>query len=156
MQVDGYGYPVKPVGLICSSFRPSDDSTIFSFLIPSNLFAVVSLRHSAEILREVKKENDLAQKFLALADEVEQAVKEHGIVNHPKFGKVYAYEVDGFGSYLMMDDANVPSLLALPYLEAVDVNDEVYQRTRKYILSADNPFFFKGKAGEGIGTTHWA
>lgn len=154
LQVDGYGYPVKPVGLICSSFRPSDDSTIFSFLIPANLFAVVSLRHSAEILREVKKENDLAQKFLALADEVEQAVKEHGIVNHPKFGKVYAYEVDGFGSYLMMDDANVPSLLALPYLEAVDVNDEVYQRTRKYILSADNPFFFKGKAGEGIGGPH--
>ncbi|KAF5278910.1 hypothetical protein FQR65_LT15506 [Abscondita terminalis] len=139
LQVDGYGYPVKPVGLICSSFRPSDDSTVFSFLIPSNLFAVVSLRHSAEILKEVKEENELAQKFLTLADEVEKAVKEYGIIDHPKFGKLYAYEVDGFGSYLMMDDANVPSLLALPYLEAVDVNDEVYQRTEKIYSFSKQP-----------------
>src|SRR5699024_7612735 len=114
LQVDGYGYPVNPVGLICSSFRPSDDATIFSFLIPSNLFAVVSLRQSAEILKKVKKEKRLAKKFLDLADEVEKAVEEYGIIDHPKFGKVYAFEVDGFGSFLMMDDANVPSLLALP------------------------------------------
>ncbi|QCX53860.1 glycoside hydrolase family 125 protein [Elizabethkingia sp. JS20170427COW] len=154
LQVDGYGYPVKPVGLICSSFRPSDDSTIYSFLIPSNLFAVVSLRQSAEILQTVMKETALAQQFLALADEVEKAVQQYGIVDHPQFGKVYAFEVDGFGSYMMMDDANVPSLLALPYLDAVDVKDEVYQRTRRYILSENNPFFFKGKVAEGIGGPH--
>ncbi len=154
LQVDGYGYPTKPIGLICSSFRPSDDSTIFSFLIPSNLFAVVSLRQSAEILQKVKNETEMAQKFLALANEVEQAVKDYGIVDHPKFGKVYAFEVDGFGSYMMMDDANVPSLLALPYLGAVDVKDEIYQRTRNYVLSDNNPFFFKGSAGEGIGGPH--
>lgn len=154
LQVDGYGYPVNPVGLICSSFRPSDDATIFSFLIPSNLFAVVSLRQSAEILRIVNNEADLATRMENLADEVEEAVNKYGIIDHPDHGRVYAYEVDGFGSYLMMDDANVPSLLALPYLGTLDKNDTVYKQTRKLILSEKNPFFFKGKAAEGIGGPH--
>ena len=154
LQVDGYGYPVNPVGLIVSSFRPSDDCSIFPFLIPSNLFAVTSLRQSAEILRKVKNNTVLASKMEALANEVAAAVKKYGIIDHPTHGRVYAFEVDGFGSYLMMDDANVPSLLALPYLGAVDKNDEVYQRTRAYILSDKNPFFFKGKFAEGIGGPH--
>lgn len=154
LQVDGWGYPVKPVGLICSSFRPSDDSSIFLFLIPSNLFAIKSLRQSAEILRKVKNNTTLASKMEALADEVQKAVNEYGIINHPKYGKIYAYEVDGFGSSLLMDDANVPSLLALPYLGAVDAKDETYQRTRKFVLSENNPFFFKGTAAEGIGGPH--
>src|SRR5690606_18503420 len=151
LQVDGYGYPVNPVGLICSSFRPSDDCSIFLFLIPANLFAVVSLRQSAEILRKVRNNNELAGKMESLANEVEEAVNKYGIIDHPVHGRVYAYEVDGFGSYLMMDDANVPSLLSLPYLGAVDVNDEVYQRTRRFVLSEKNPFYFKGKAAAGIG-----
>lgn len=154
LQVDGYGYPVNPVGLIVSSFRPSDDCSIFGFLIPSNLFAIVSLRQSAEILRKVKNNTTLASEMEDLANEVEAAVKQYGIIDHPTHGRVYAFEVDGFGSYLMMDDANVPSLLALPYLGAVDVNDEVYQRTRNFILSDKNPFFFKGKFAEGIGGPH--
>ncbi|WP_166334528.1 glycoside hydrolase family 125 protein [Sphingobacterium chungjuense] len=154
LQVDGWGYPVKPVGLICSSFRPSDDCTMLPFLIPSNLFAIVSLRQSAEILRKVKNNTDLAQKMEALANEVEQAVNQYGIIDHPTHGRVYAFEVDGYGSYMMMDDANVPSLLSLPYLGAVDKNDEVYQRTRKFILSEENPFFFKGTAAEGVGGPH--
>ncbi len=154
LQVDGYGYPVNPVGLIVSSFRPSDDCSIFGFLIPSNLFAIVSLRQSAEILRKVNNNTTLASEMEALANEVEAAVKQYGIIDHPTHGRVYAFEVDGFGSYLMMDDANVPSLLALPYLGAVDVNDEVYQRTRNFILSDKNPFFFKGKFAEGIGGPH--
>lgn len=154
LQVDGYGYPVNPVGLICSSFRPSDDCTIFLFLIPSNLFAMVSLRQSAEILRKVKNNSELAIKMETLADELEEAVNKYGIIDHPMYGRVYAYEVDGFGSYMMMDDANVPSLLSLPYLGAVDVNDEVYQRTRRFVLSENNPFYFKGKAAAGIGGPH--
>jgi len=154
LQVDGLGYPVNPVGLICSAFRPSDDCSIFMFLIPSNLFAVTSLRQSAEILRKVKNNSDLAGRMEALADEVEAAVNRYGIIDHPEHGRVYAYEVDGFGSYMMMDDANVPSLLALPYLGAVDVNDAVYQRTRKLVLSPKNPFFFRGTAAEGIGGPH--
>ncbi|PRD46565.1 glycoside hydrolase family 125 protein [Sphingobacterium haloxyli] len=154
LQVDGYGYPVNPVGLICSSFRPSDDCSIFLFLIPSNLFAVVSLRQSAQILRKVKNNTELATKMEALANEVEDAVNKYGIIDHPVHGRVYAYEVDGFGSYMMMDDANVPSLLSLPYLGAVDINDEVYQRTRRFVLSENNPFYFKGKVAAGIGGPH--
>lgn len=154
LQVDGYGYPVNPVGLIVSSFRPSDDAGIFGFLIPSNLFAIVSLRQSAEILRTVKNNIRLAAQMEELASEVEQAVNQYGIIDHPQHGRIYAFEVDGFGGHLMMDDANVPSLLALPYLGAVEVKDEVYQRTRQFILSEKNPFFFKSKYGEGIGGPH--
>ena len=50
MSNNGMGNPVKPVGLIASAFRPSDDATTFQFLVPSNFFAVNSLRKAAEIL----------------------------------------------------------------------------------------------------------
>jgi meiotically up-regulated gene 157 (Mug157) protein len=152
--MDGFGYPVKPVGLICSAFRPSDDATLFSFLVPSNFFAVASLRQAAEMFTVIVKDTATAAKLTALANEVEKALQQHAIVNHPSIGKVYAYEVNGFGSYNLMDDANVPSLLALPYLGAVKNTDPVYRNTRKLVLSADNPFFFKGKAAEGIGGPH--
>lgn len=152
--LSGYGYPVKPVGLICSIFRPSDDATIFPFLIPSNFFAVVSLRQAAEMVQTFHKDAALAAECRALATEVENAIKQYGIVSHPQFGKVYAFEVNGFGSFNLMDDANVPSLLALPYLGAVKPNDPVYASTRKLILSKENPFFFEGKAGKGIGSPH--
>jgi hypothetical protein len=150
----GYGYPVNPVGLICSVFRPSDDVTLFNFLIPSNFFAVVSLRQAAEILKSVYKDNLLAKECLDLATEVEVALRKHAVTTHPQFGKVYAYEVNGYGSYVLMDDANIPSLLSLPYLGGVKPNDPIYLNTRKLILSKANPFFFKGKAGEGIGGPH--
>lgn len=150
----GYGYPTKPVGLICSSFRPSDDATIYNFLVPSNFFAVVSLRQAAEILQTVYKEKTLSVECLALANEVEKALQKYAIVTHPEFGKVYAYEVNGFGSFNLMDDANVPSLLSLPYLGSMKNSDPVYMNTRKLLLSPENPFFFKGKAGEGIGGPH--
>jgi meiotically up-regulated gene 157 (Mug157) protein len=150
----GYGYPVKPVGLICSMFRPSDDATIFPFLVPSNFFAVVSLRQAAEMLNAISKDTLLANECSQLAAEVEKALKQYATVVHPKFGRVYAYEVNGFGSYNLMDDANVPSLLSLPYLGAVPVTDPVYQNTRKLLLSSEDPFFFSGTAAQGIGSPH--
>ena len=151
---DGWGAPANPVGLIVSIFRPSDDATTLPFLIPSNFFAVTSLRKAAEILTEVNKNADLARQCTDLADEVEQALKKYATCEHPKYGTIYAFEVDGYGSHMLMDDANVPSLLALPYLGDVDVNDPVYQNTRRFVWSEDNPYFFKGKAGEGIGGPH--
>ena len=108
----GYGNPVNPVGLIVSSFRPSDDATTFDFLVPSNFFAVTSLRKAAEILDNVNHEKELAAECRALADEVEKALKKHAIVKHPKYGKIYAFEVDGFGNAYLMDDSNAPSLLS--------------------------------------------
>lgn len=151
---DGWGSPIKPCGLIVSSFRPSDDATTFEYLIPSNLFAVQSLRQAAEILTEVNKENGLARECTKLADEVEKAIRKHAIVKHPKFGKIYAYEVDGFGNYYMMDDSNVPSLASLGYLGSVPMNDRIYRNTRDFVYSEWNPYFFKGKAGEGVGGPH--
>lgn len=151
---DGYGNPVKPVGLIASSFRPSDDATTYSFLVPSNFFAVSSLRKAAEILVSVNGDEGLATQCRELADEVETALRQYATYNHPKYGTIYAYEVDGYGNQSLMDDANVPSLLAMPYLESVDVADPVYQNTRCFVWSEDNPFFFRGKAGEGIGGPH--
>lgn len=154
LSCDGWGLPVKPVGLIVSCFRPSDDSTDLSFLIPSNLFAVGTLRKIAEINEQVTGDSVLAEKCRNLADEVERAVRSYGVGLHPRFGKVYAYEADGFGNTLFMDDANIPSLLALPYLDAVPAEDELYQNTRKCVWSDSNPYFFQGKAGEGIGGPH--
>jgi meiotically up-regulated gene 157 (Mug157) protein len=150
----GYGYPVKPVGLICSAFRPSDDATLFSFLIPSNFFAVASLRQAAEMLTVIAKDPTTANQLKALAAEVEKALQQYATVEHKTLGKIYAYEVNAFGSHVLMDDANVPSLLAMPYLGAVKNTDPLYRSTRNYVLSAENPFFFKGKAAEGIGGPH--
>jgi hypothetical protein len=152
--LSGYGYPVKPVGLICSIFRPSDDATLFPFLIPSNFFAVVSLEQAAEMLNKIRSNATLATECVNLAKEVKEALRLHGVFEHKEYGKIYPFEVNGFGSVHLMDDANVPSLLSLPYLNAVKKNDAVYTNTRKYILSEDNPFFFKGKAAEGIGGPH--
>ena len=150
----GYGNPVNPVGLIVSSFRPSDDATTFDFLVPSNFFAVTSLRKAAEILDSVNREKELAAECRALADEVEKALKKHAIVKHPKYGKIYAFEVDGFGNAYLMDDSNAPSLLSMAYLGDVDADDPIYRNTRRFVWSEDNPYFFKGTAGEGIGGPH--
>ena len=151
---NGMGSPVNPVGLIVSSFRPSDDATVLQFLVPSNFFAVTSLRKAAEILTAVNKREDLAGQCLELAAEVETALKKYATYNHPEFGTIYAFEVDGFGNHLLMDDANVPSLLAMPYLGDVDLNDPIYQNTRRFVWSESNPYFFRGKVAEGIGGPH--
>lgn len=150
----GYGFPIKPVGLICSAFRPSDDSTVYPFLIPSNFFAVSSLKQAAEMVTALHSDKMLADKLSALANEVDGALKKYAIKDHPEFGKMFAFEVDGFGSAYMMDDSNVPSLLSMPYLGAIKVDDPIYKNTRKFILSANNPFFFKGTAAEGVGGPH--
>jgi len=148
----GFGNPVKPVGLIASGFRPSDDACTFPFLVPSNLFAVTSLRQLAEMANAVLHDAALGSDASALAQEVEQALQQHAIATTPN-GAVWAYEVDGFGSQLLMDDANVPSLLALPYLNS-SPDAALYARTRAFVWSDRNPWFFRGTAGEGIGGPH--
>lgn len=150
----GYGHPAKPVGLIFSMFRPSDDSTVFPFLVPSNFFAVVSLRQAAEMLEQISQDRATAAQCHALASEVERALRDYAVVSHHKYGKVYAFEVDAFGDFYCIDDGNVPSLLSLPYLGAVKPSDEVYKNTRRFVLSDSNPYYCKGKAAEGPGGPH--
>jgi len=151
---NGYGNPVCPNGLIVSVFRPSDDATIFPFLIPSNLFAVVSLRQLAEINRKLFDNPEFSLSCLMLANEIQNAVEKYAVAEYEDFGKIYAYEIDGFGNKLFMDDANVPSLLALPYLGCCSTDDPVYINTRKFLFSKNNPYFFSGQAAEGIGSPH--
>ena len=148
-----YGTPVKPVGLICSRFRPSDDATTYQFLIPSNFFAVVSLRQMAEMLAQVRHSPHKASEAAALADEVEAALAVHARQRHPTRGLLHAYETDGLGNSLFMDDSNVPSLLSLPYLGVCSASDPAYQDTRRFIWSDDNPWFFQGKFC-GVGGPH--
>ncbi len=159
---DGLGRPVKPVGLIASAFRPSDDSTLYPFLIPSNLFAVQSLRQIDAIFRAVPSEDPrealrdraFASQCAALADEVQAAVEKYAIVEHLNFGKIYAYEVDGFGNRAHWDDANVPSLMSLAYLGVHQKEDPLYLRTRKFLLSDNNPYYFRGQAATGQASPH--
>ena len=149
---DGYGNPVNPVGLICSGFRPSDDACIFPFLVPSNLFAVSALCWLAEMAQAILHDSSLATEATALSDEVATALRKHALAQTPE-GTIWAYEVDGFGGQVLMDDANVPSLLALPYL-GCSPDAAIYARTRAFVWSQWNPWFFRGTAGEGIGGPH--
>ena len=162
----GYGYPTKKVGLIHSMFRASDDATIFPFLIPDNLFALSSLRNLRTMLQALSIGKELDGPAFALETDLVNALNEHAIVTHPVYGEVFVYEADGFGNHTLMDDANVPSLLALPYVQSKLFTGDlsvlnadkrgytVYQNTRRMLWSETNPFFFKGSAGEGIGGPH--
>ena len=150
----GYGNPVRPVGLICLMFRPSDDATQYAFLVPSNLFAVVSPRQLAALWAALRLDAAFAAECTALAQEVEAAARRYAQAEHLAHGRIYAYEVDGYGNQLFMDDANVPSLLALPYLGALPAADPAYQATRRFVLGPDNPYFYCGTAAEGIGGPH--
>ena len=150
----GHGNPVKPCGLIASAFRPSDDATTFEYLVPSNFFAVSSLRKAAEILENVNDNAEMAAECRAIADEVEAALKKEAVVYHPEFGNIYAFEVDGYGNHFLMDDANAPSLLSLAYLDPSMSDDPIYRNTRRFVWSDANPYFYKGAAGEGISGPH--
>lgn len=150
----GYGHPVRPTGMIFSAFRPSDDATQYGFHVPSNMMASVELRHLAEILDAACADASMARRSVKLAEGIDEGIRRHAVVNHPAYGDVYAYEVDGYGNHLLMDDANVPSLLSAPYIGYCEPSDTIYLNTRRLIWSEDNPYFFKGAAGEGIGGPH--
>ena len=150
----GYGNPARPCGMIYSAFRPSDDACIFPFLIPSNLFAVVSLEQLAEIHTGALSDPAFAAQCRELADEVRQGIAQWATGSHGRHGEIYAFEADGYGNRLFMDDGNAPSLLSLPYLGCCRIDDPLYQRTRAFVLSDDNPYFYRGTAGEGLGGPH--
>ncbi len=155
LNLGGIGNPLNNgTGLIRSAFRPSDDATILGFLIPANAMMAVELKRTADILISAKK-NELAKKLDLWAEVIKHGIWEHGIVNHKKYGDVFAYEVDGYGSAILMDDANLPSLLALPLMGFVTIEDKIYQNTRRMILEkAGNPYYLRGKSFEGIGGPH--
>lgn len=152
----GHGRPVNVTGMTWSGFRPSDDCCKFGYLIPANMMAVKALTFGKEICEEVYKDLELADVCEKLAEEINDGILDYGIVEHPKYGKIYAYETDGFGNYNLMDDANSPSLLAMPYLGVCDKEDSIYLNTRNFILSEDNPYYAVGKYARGVGSPHTA
>ncbi len=113
----------------------------------------MATRQLVLVADEVTKDQGFAAECHALAEEVRGALHAHALVAHPH-DRLWAYEVDGFGNAVFMDDANVPSLLALPYLGCCAADDADYLRTRRLVLSETNPYFFRGKAAEGIGGPH--
>ncbi|GAB5587448.1 hypothetical protein Unana1_02348 [Umbelopsis nana] len=152
--LDGRGNPTVRTGLVRSLFRPSDDATIFPFFIPGNAMLSVELHHLSQMLNATNGNLTISAKAAALSDEIRQAIYDHAVVQHKDHGKIFAYEVDGYGSHLLMDDANIPSLLSLPYIGFLDQNDDLYQNTRKMVFSRSNPYYFEGTRGAGIGGPH--
>jgi uncharacterized protein len=148
-----YGAPIKPIGLICSAFRPSDDHTTYPFLIPSNFFAVIALRQMAEMLHEIRRKSNKAIIASVLADEVGTALEQYAIQKDSNGDMIYAYEIDGLGNVLFMDDANVPGLLSLPYLDICSNQEPLYKATRQFVWSAADPSFVTGEY-IGLGSPH--
>ncbi|KAI0022136.1 hypothetical protein F4780DRAFT_203345 [Xylariomycetidae sp. FL0641] len=155
LNLNGVGNPLNNgTGLVRSAFRPSDDATILGFFIPGNAMMAVELKRTAQILKDVGK-GRLAQTVEQWSQTITNGIWEHGVVHHAVFGDVFAYEVDGYGSSIMMDDANYPSLLALPRMGFVDMDDETYQNTRRMLLSKQsNPYYLTGREFRGIGGPH--
>jgi uncharacterized protein len=149
----GYGLPSRNCGLVRCGFRPSDDMVRYPFLVPANAMLAVALREVAALLGTLGLDA-LADESSAISGEVTNALEIHAVVHHPVHGEIWAYEVDGYGGAHLMDDANVPSLLSLPYLGFCTPDDPRYLRTRAFCLSADNPHFVVGKDGTGIGSPH--
>lgn len=161
LPLGGVGNPVNYAsGLVRSAFRPSDDACILQFFIPANSHMLTELKRAKKNFLKTENQPDLDIEVLlhhtdTFIEDISRGIAKYGIVEHPDWGRVYAYEVDGYGSSIYMDDANIPSLLSLPDMGFVDVNDEVYQNTRKMILSkVGNPYFLTGSQFEGIGGPH--
>ncbi len=150
----GKGNPVKYTGMIWTGFRPSDDACRYNYLIPAEMMAVVALGELEEIERDVYHNLIKAQRAASLRSEVQNGIQTYGEVLTPNYGYVYAYEVDGFGNAVLMDDANIPSLLSAPYIGYTKATSTVYQNTRRYLLSKDNPYYYTGSVARGIGSAH--
>ena len=150
LQNAGKGTPVAYTGMTWSGFRPSDDACRYHYLIPSNMLAVSALKK----IKEFPLAEELKNKAAILAEKIDAGIRKYGIYEHPEHGKIFAYETDGLGHYNLMDDANIPSLLAAPWYGYCAADDEIYQNTRRFILSKDNPYYCCGNEADGVGSPH--
>lgn len=150
---DGLGSPVAYTGMTWSGFRPSDDACTYHYLVPSNMFAVVVLRYLEEIAETYLKDQKLMQDASRLRQEIDEGIRKYAIIDY-QGREMFAYEVDGLGNQLLIDDPNVPSLLSVPYLGYCDFTDPIYQNTRSFILSKENPYYYQGRYARGCGSSH--
>ena len=151
---DGRGAAAGDTGMVWVGFRPSDDACTYPFHVPSNMFAAAILPQLAAFSSDQFGDTELARDAVSLAGEIRAGIEEYAVVEHPRFGRIYAYETDGLGNHLLMDDANVPSLLSIPYLGYRTADDPVYLATRAFVLSSENPYFFAGRVAAGVGSPH--
>lgn len=154
LPLKGKGRPVNITGMTWSGFRPSDDCCTYHYLIPSNMMAQKALEYADEMCIAGYQDKELATACRQLAKEIRDGIAFYGMIEHPKYGSIYAYETDGYGNYNLMDDANSPSLLSLPYLNCCGREDQFYRNTRKFILSNDNPYYKVGTVAGGVGSPH--
>ncbi len=153
LSYNGVGPAYRYTGMVASSFRPSDDACVFPFNIPGNFFVLAVLSQLYEMLSAFQNSN-FEDQIVSLKEEIENGIAKFGVSNHTTYGRIYAYEVDGLGNQLTIDDANIPSLLSLPLVGFQHEKDEYYLNTRAFILSTSNPFYFKGACANGIGSPH--
>ena len=151
---EGLGMPVNYTGMVWSGFRSSDDACDFHYNIPGNMFAVVALRNMQEFAEWIFRDMALLAELKKLEADIDHGIQLYGIYRHPEFGPIYAYETDGYGNYSLMDDAGTPGLMSIPYLGYVSADDPIYQNTRRFALSKENPFYYEGSAAKGIGSPH--
>lgn len=151
---EGRGRLTRPTGMSWSAFRPSDDATELGFNVPGNMFASVVLGYLQEIATEVLRDEPLADRAKTLKADIDEGIAQYGTIDHPVHGRVYAYEVDGLGESLVMDDANMPSLLSIPLTGYAAPDDPTYLATRQLLLSPDNPYYYSGTHAAGIGSPH--
>lgn len=151
----GLGSPVAVTGMTWSGFRPSDDACVYGYNVPGNMFAARVLGGLPSIAETAPApDSTLIERATRLRAAIENGLREHAIVTDPVTGPRWAYEVDGLGGVLEIDDANVPSLLSLPRLDCCCIDDPMYQATRAFILSPRNPYYYSGGAAAGIGSPH--
>lgn len=151
---DGKGEDVSYTGMTWSGFRPSDDRCKLGYLIPSNMMAVCALKMAAEMANIGYEDTKLESECRSLSFDIDEGIKEYGTIENERFGKIFAYETDGKGNYVLMDDANSPSLLSAPYLGYIKPDNEIYKNTRSFVLSSNNPWYFEGSAAKGVGSPH--
>jgi meiotically up-regulated gene 157 (Mug157) protein len=151
---NGRGSPVRYTGMVWSGFRPSDDPVRYHFNVPVNMFAVVVMRDLTNVAHDVWRDDAMARNAWGLSVEIQRGIEQYGTLVLKPFGRIYAYEVDGLGHANVMDDANVPSLLSIPYFGYLPKTNSLYLATRRFALSDRNPYYFRGKFAQGIGSPH--
>ena len=151
---NGRGSAVRYTGMVWTGFRPSDDPVRYHYNIPVNMFASVVMKDLTTIAREVWHDDRMARNAWGMSVEIQRGIEQYGTLELKPFGRIYAYEVDGRGHTNVMDDANIPSLLSIPYFGYLPKTNSLYLATRRFALSDRNPYFFRGKYAEGIGSPH--
>ena len=144
--------PNRPNGMIWSAYRPNGTPCFYNYHIPSQMSAVIAMNYLVEILRDVYTDQDVAEEVMDFQYHLNNAIEAHGLIDHPDYGMMYLYEVDGLENSLMMDEAEMPSLLGSVVFGYSAPEDILYKNTMKFIQTKENPSYIPGKQISGMGT----